>query len=169
MESKQERQIRLRKESDKRYIKKNPWAGVLQAARQRCRNPKLPCYHSYGGRGIKCHLTMEEIKYLWERDATKLKRPSIHRIDNNKDYTIDNCKFMDLKEHFKIDKKYCNTKGVLQYSLNGKLIKKWISQQEASRKLCLNQSDISRCTLGQRNHCGGFVWKTPQTNFGGGE
>lgn len=82
------------------YKAKNPWYIALCAARQRC-NYKSNCnYKYYGGKGIKCLLTIKEIKQLWIRDnAESLVKPSIDRIDPNKDYTFANCRFIEHSQN----------------------------------------------------------------------
>lgn len=76
---------------------KKPWLTTLYAARNRCSNPKLKGYYRYGGRGIKCFLTPDEIHRLWIRDgAAKMRKPSIDRIDNDGHYEFSNCRFIEL-------------------------------------------------------------------------
>lgn len=79
-----------------------PWYRFLHWARNRCRYPSSKMYHRYGGRGIKCLLTHQEVKILWERDkASKLKRPSLDRIDPDKNYEFENCRFIELEENIR--------------------------------------------------------------------
>lgn len=57
-------------------------------------------YYNYGGKGIECRLTHQEVKRLWERDeAWKLDRPSLDRVDPAKHYTFENCRFIELEEN----------------------------------------------------------------------
>ena len=84
----------------KDYYARNPWARYLALARYRCSNPKDISYKWYGGKGIKCLLTRDDIKLIWFRDkAAAMDRPSIDRIDSAKDYTLDNCRFIELVEN----------------------------------------------------------------------
>ena len=77
----------------------HPWYDSWQGARQRCGNPKHPSYARYGGKGIKCLLTKAEIQFLWVRDnAHLLDAPSIDRINNDGDYTLENCQWIS-KSH----------------------------------------------------------------------
>lgn len=80
----------------------HPWRFSLYAARNRCSNPSHVGYSRYGGRGIKCLLTMKEIEFIWRRDrAESLKRPSLDRSDVNGDYTLANCSFIELAENIR--------------------------------------------------------------------
>lgn len=87
------------KESKKKYLMANPWLKTLNNIRYRCNNPNDRKYKYYGGRGIKCLLSVQDIKFLWERDATKLKQPSIDRIDSSLDYEVSNCRFIEMSEN----------------------------------------------------------------------
>lgn len=77
--------------------KKMSWKSILHSIKQRCNNSNNKAYKWYGGRGIKCRITEEEIKKLMIRDNYwSLKRPSIDRINTNGDYTYDNCRFIEM-------------------------------------------------------------------------
>ncbi len=79
--------------------RKIPWIRVKDAIGSRCNATKT----HYFERGIKNKLTLEEIKTLWFRDkAYSMKRPSIHRIDNDKNYTFNNCQFMELSKNISL-------------------------------------------------------------------
>jgi len=69
--------------------------------------------------------------YLWSYDYIE---PFIPKMDNRK-------------------------KEVLQYSLNGNLLAKYVSASEASRKTGISKTCITRCCRGEREHSGGFIWK----------
>lgn len=87
-------------EANRKYRLNNPWANCLFAARNRCNNPKNSHYKYYGARGIKCFLNLEEIKNLWIRDNAKnMVCPTIDRIDNDGDYILDNCRFIERSEN----------------------------------------------------------------------
>lgn len=54
----------------------------------------------YGGRGIKCRITIDEIYFLWKRDeAGRMKKPCIDRIDPDGDYVIWNCQFIEERDN----------------------------------------------------------------------
>lgn len=50
-------------------------------------------------------------------------------------------------------------KEVLQYSLNGNLLARYVSASEASRKTGISKTCITRCCRQERKHSGGFLWK----------
>lgn len=81
---------------------KNKCKQVFSNMKYRCNNPKDRKYKYYGGKGIKCRITYLQVCYLWERDkASEMKRPSIDRIDANKDYVLENCRFIEMIENIK--------------------------------------------------------------------
>lgn len=136
--------------------KKFPWKKTLVHIKQRCENPKDKFYCRYGGRGIKCLITSEELKVLWFRDkAYNMKQPTIDRKKNNGNYEYKNCRFIENRINCCKDSK----KVVLQYGLDGKFIREWESQAEVSRKLNINQRNISGVVLGKRKTAGGFIWR----------
>ena len=86
----------------KKYRIKNPWLNSYTSAEQRCNNKNHHCYHRYGGRGIKFIITKEEFKVLWNRDkASRMKWPTIDRINNNGNYEFSNCRFIEMSENSK--------------------------------------------------------------------
>lgn len=53
----------------------------------------------------------------------------------------------------------CNSKAVVQYTLDGERIAEFPSAVEASKQTGAEYSGISRCCLGNSQTCGGFKWK----------
>lgn len=75
---------------------------LLTTAKQRCNNPKFKGYKYYGGRGVRCLLTSEDVKFLWDRDNGKnQKKASLDRINPDYHYTIENCRIIELSENSK--------------------------------------------------------------------
>jgi len=89
-----------KKEGVKKWEAKNPWYFSCKHARARCNNPNHKCYKRYGGRGIKMLLLLQDVKELWLRDrAFEMKKPSLDRVDNDKNYTVENCRFIEFAKN----------------------------------------------------------------------
>lgn len=84
----------------KKWVSKKPWVRFLYAARVRCKNPKAKNYRYYGGRGIKCSLTPEDLKTMWFRDkAFDMESPTVDRVDNDGNYVFENCRFLEREDN----------------------------------------------------------------------
>lgn len=82
---------------NKLYDKQHPWVKVYASINQRCNNSKNCSYDDYGAKGIKCLITVEELKELWFRDkAYLLGKPSIDRIDSKGNYEKSNCRWIEF-------------------------------------------------------------------------
>lgn len=76
--------------------------GVLSKMRERCYDPNFIYYYNYGGRGIKvCDewLGIQGIDNFqkWALENGYRQGLTIDRIDNDKDYSPDNCRWVDMK------------------------------------------------------------------------
>jgi len=84
------------------WLANNSWYTHYQSVQARCTNPKNKCYKYYGGRGIKNLMISNDFKKLWFRDkAYLMKRPSIDRIDNNGNYVLKNCRFIEMSKNIR--------------------------------------------------------------------
>ena len=141
---------------NKAYNILNPWKRILNNINHRIttNNKKISPY--YKEKGILNKLTEKDIEFLWNRDKANLfLNPEIDRKDSNKNYTLENCQFIEMIFHRKKD----NSKSILQYSLDNKFIKEWKSIIEASIKLNICNAGIIQVAKGKRNHAGGYIWE----------
>lgn len=90
-----------------------PWRQFYYRLCFRCKeNPR------YNGKILlrRNLLTMEDVRFMWFRDkAYKMDKPSIDRIDNNGDYALVNCQFIEHrvnagKDNLKIRPEYIGKK-----------------------------------------------------------
>jgi hypothetical protein len=84
------------------YKNAHPWYKTYAHIQNRCYNIKHSHYKSYGAKGIKNFLRHADLKVLWLRDnAFAMDRPSIDRIDRAKNYTLDNCRYIEYADNAK--------------------------------------------------------------------
>ena len=99
---------------------RNIWKGM----RRRCNNPRYKGYKNYGARGIKICEEWENNPALFEKWAFEngYKEDevgyncSINRIDNEKGYSPDNCRWVGSKEQSR------NRRNTVRVECNGKRI-----------------------------------------------
>jgi hypothetical protein len=54
---------------------------------------------------------------------------------------------------------HSNSKAILQFDLEGNILKCWNSSMEIYRETGYNSRNIRMCCSGQRNKAHGFIWK----------
>lgn len=140
--------------------KETPWKYTLVKIKTRCNNKNSSDYKYYGGRGIKCLITEEELKTLWFRDkAYNMKKPSIDRIDNDGNYEYNNCEYIELSDNIIKKNLIKSKKKIIQYTVDGKFIKKWNSITEASEHYNCHISNISNNLINKNKTACGFIWR----------
>lgn len=83
-----------------RSFYKEPWYNSYRCMKSRCYREKDPSYKYYGGRGIKvCDewLNIENFE-RWVESHPYFDGATLDRIDNDKDYGPDNCRWATMFE-----------------------------------------------------------------------
>lgn len=95
--------------------------GVWRSMKSRCSNPKVPVFKNYGGRGISvCDEWVNDFEafHSWAFSSGYTEKLTIERIDNNKGYSPDNCRWATPKEQTR------NRRKTL--IVNGKTLGEWV-------------------------------------------
>ncbi len=160
--------------------KKSPFYRTFQrmydGMKQRCYNPKNKRYENYGGKGIRISpewLHFETFVDDMFIDYEKLKNnsldlrtsPSIDRIDSNKNYSKENCKWIKYGENSAKDKKI----PIVRMDFDNNILATYESMTEAVKELKYVQfgamkmevsiSQIHNCCNHKSKHHVGYRWE----------
>lgn len=134
---KAERQLRANSITEIRN-KRNKLRSVWNNMKYRCFNPKCSEYKHYGGRGIKvCEKWAEDYNsfHEWALANGYSEGMTIERIDVNKDYCPENCRFIIRREQS------YNKRNSRRITYNGKSISVGLLAYE----LGLDSQTVSNC------------------------
>lgn len=100
------------------------WVGMIT----RCYNPKVKIYKYYGGRGIQVSESWQNFENFYRDMGERPSGLQIDRIDNDKGYTKENCRWVTAKEN------NAANKGDLKDSMPGKKFGKWLVISKVNHK-----------------------------------
>ena len=106
--------------------------------KQRCLNPKAHEFSSYGGRGITvCAEWLHDFKAFeeWAYSHGYREYLTIDRIENDKGYSPDNCRWVTMSEQA-YNKRYGKHRHIPLYEIDGehKTAKEWAQIAGITRK-----------------------------------
>lgn len=113
----------------------------------RCNNPNATDYYRYGGRGIKICNKWQKFKGFFEDMYSFYKDElTLDRIDNNKGYSKDNCRWTTFKQQ-------ANNRSnnrLITYKDRTKTLQQWadelaIKQSTLGMRFYVYRWDIERC------------------------
>ena len=138
--------------------------------KQRCQNPNNSQAKIYNGKMI-CTLQEFLDKFLTDTQMLKVFKlwqesnfipklaPSIDRIDNKKDYTIDNIQCLPHGLNCEKDQK----KLLIDvYDRHGNFLSNHKSLNDAVRQYNVQQSNAWKVLNGQRNHTKGYIFRNAE-------
>lgn len=96
--------------------------------KQRCNNPETPDFKYYGGRGIKVCKRWCNFKNFLNDMGEKPKGLTIERLNNDKGYSPDNCKWATRKEQSR------NNRNTKLNPLKVQIIKKLLKESKLMAK-----------------------------------
>lgn len=93
-------QSRIKTHTTHGLSKKNKLYKVWDAMKARCYNKNHRSYKNYGGRGIFVCKDWQNYEnfHVWSISAGYMDGLSIDRVDNDRGYSPDNCKWVEMKE-----------------------------------------------------------------------
>lgn len=122
----------------KHGLESNKFYGVWYNMTQRCNNPKDKGYKNYGGRGITvCEEWLDVRNFVAWAEAThpNIAGVSLDRIDNDKGYNPENCRWADrVTQNINQRKKSTNTSGFVGVSWDMSK-NKWTAKVGSNNKL----------------------------------
>lgn len=133
---------------------------VWREMKNRCKNPNNGSYKNYGARGITVCTEWEKFDafFAWAVAAGYKEGLSIDRIDNDKGYCPENCKWSNRSQQMKNRRRsaYAGAKKVRVKCVETGIA--YRSVKEAADATGAPATSISRCLSGKLKHAGGYAW-----------
>ena len=147
----------------------NVWSGM----KERCLNPRSSNYRDYGGRGVTICKEWQKSFEAFEKwaiangfdPALPFHQCSLDRIDNNKGYYPDNCRWVTYSDQ-SFNRRKCQKPGlwcaVEQIDQSGEVICRYPSISDAASKVGVSRQGITSVCRGRRKTVKGTRWRYAQ-------
>lgn len=116
----------------KHGLSHTPIWNIWRAMNRRCNNPSDKSFCNYGGRGIKVCESWLKFENFFKDMGHRPSGLTLERIDNNKGYSPDNCKWATRKENI------VNRRVTVFMTLNGRTM----CQADWCRELSINSQTL---------------------------
>ena len=127
----------LHKKHDTSHLSHTRLGGIYYGMKRRCTDPKDTAYNRYGGRGITvCNEWLISDNFFnWALENGYKDGLTIDRIDNNKGYSPENCRWVTPKEQAN------NRRSCVLITYNGKTqnLMQWCKELDLDYKLIHNR------------------------------
>ena len=130
------------------------WNGMIG----RCTRSSQKCYEDYGGRGITVCEEWKKFEpfYDWAMANGYSDSMSIDRIDNDKGYFPENCRWVEGLTQANNKR---NNRPVIQRTLSNEFVAIFESIAIAARETNSNGGNIQRVCSGKGASAGGYRWE----------
>jgi hypothetical protein len=102
---------------------------------QRCQNKNNPNYKDYGARGINVCEKWHKFEGFYEDMGEPEEKMTIHRIDNDKGYFLENCKWATRKEQANAKR----TNRILEYNNEKLTVSQWADKLQINSRVILSR------------------------------
>ena len=151
------------------HMSKTKFYRIWERMKTRCDNPNFNLYHRYGGRRIRYDPRWADFvnfkddmhpAYLEAQKKYPDEVISVDRVDNDGNYTKDNCEFKPNRMNVKHTQPLNNghSKPVERQLEDGSW-ERFPSMMQAERGTGIHHGSICRTCNGKHKTAGGFIWR----------
>lgn len=153
-----------RKENNRTHgLSKSKIYHVYKSIKQRCYNANSKAFKNYGAKGIKLSGGFETFEYFytWSMNNEYKDGSDIHRLDVDKDYTPNNCVWLNHNEHMDIHHKLRKKPILKIHPETNEILERFSTLTEAMKKY---GDGIQESILKDKIRYG-FKWKYEDEKF----